>query len=61
LHLLLPLQISGFLSKFKITMKQNLTYTAEPPALTVVGSDKPSIRAALRSYVPPAPVAAGEE
>ena len=33
----------------------------EPPALTVVGGDKPSIRAALRSYVPPAPVAAGAE
>ena len=33
----------------------------ESPALTVVGGDKPSIRAALRSYVPPAPVAAGAE
>ena len=33
----------------------------EPPALTVLGGDKPSIRAALRSYVPPAPVAAGAE
>ena len=32
-----------------------------PPALSVVGGDKPSIRAALRSYVPPAPVAAGAE
>ena len=37
------------------------TPAPEPPALTVVGSDKPSIRAALRSYVPPAPVAAGAE
>ena len=33
----------------------------EPPALTVLSGDKPSIRAALRSYVPPAPVAAGAE
>ena len=33
----------------------------EQPALTVLGGDKPSIRAALRSYVPPAPVAAGAE
>ena len=32
-----------------------------PSALSVVGGDKPSIRAALRSYVPPAPVAAGAE
>ena len=33
----------------------------EPPALAVLSGDKPSIRAALRSYVPPAPVAAGAE
>ncbi len=33
----------------------------EPPALSIVGGDKPSIRAAIRSYVPPAPVAAGAE
>ena len=37
------------------------TPAPEPPALTVLSGDKPSIRAALRSYVPPAPVAAGAE
>ena len=33
----------------------------EPSAPPVPGGDKPSIRAALRSYTPPAPVAAGTE
>ena len=33
----------------------------EPPALSVIGGSKPSIRAAIRSYTPPAPVASGAE
>ena len=33
----------------------------EPPTLTVLGGDKPSIRAAIRSFIPPAPVAPGVE
>ena len=31
------------------------------PAVSTPGGDKPSIRAALRSYTPPAPAAAGPE
>ena len=35
--------------------------TPELPALSGVGGNKPSIRAAIRSYVPPAPVTTGTE
>ena len=33
----------------------------EPPKLSVIGGDKPSIRAAIRSYTPPAPASPSME